>query len=384
MRSSLRCDIFCRVIDNYGDIGVCWRLARQLAEEYGFHIRLWVDELGVFARLCPEVDAQQAQQTVRGIEVHRWAGDFPLLIPGDVVIETFACHLPECFMTAMTDRKPAPVWINLDYLSAEAWVAEYHALPSLHPRLPLSKTFFFPGFAGHTGGLLREAGLEGQRQAFLHDASAQAAFWARLGHPPPAPDALRISLFAYTAQPALLQQWQDSGESICCLACENRDPAGIEALTGSRWQSGAVYQRGTLEIRCLPFLEQVDYDRLLWLCDLNFVRGEDSFLRAQWAAKPMLWQIYPQDEAAHLPKLDAFLAIYCAGLPESSAAIVRALFAAWNAENPALAPEIWRNYRKILPELTLHAENWRKKQAERQDLCASLVDFCRSQGIMRG
>ena len=114
------------------------------------------------------------------------------------------------------------------------------------------------------------------------------------------------------------------------------------------------------------------------------MRGEDSFLRAQWAARPLLWQIYPQEEAAHLVKLDAFLEIYCAGLSARQSALVRRLHAAWNGENPVFSPEIWTDYCKILPELTLHAENWQKKLAKRQDLCASLVHFCRSKGIMRG
>ena len=384
MMSLDRWDIFCRVIDNYGDIGVCWRLARQLSSEYAVQVRLWVDELAAFARLCPEIDTGQDVQRVRGVEVHRWQADFPLVEPSDVVIETFACHLPESFVQAMATLDPAPVWVNLDYLSAETWVAEYHALPSPHPRLPLVKTFFFPGFAENTGGLLCEAGLERRRHEFLCSAIDQAAFWNRLGQVPPPPETLCISLFAYTAQPALLRAWQDGDQAICCLAFENRHPSTIEAFTGSPWRSGTAFQRGRLEIRCLPFLEQDDYDRLLWLCKLNCVRGEDSFLRAQWAARPLLWQIYPQEEAAHQVKLDAFLEIYCAGLSARQSAIVRRLHAAWNGENPVFSPEIWTDYCKILPELTLHAENWQKKQAKQQDLCASLVHFCRSKGIMCG
>ena len=38
-------DVFCRVVDNYGDAAVCWRLARQLADEHGARVRLWIDLL---------------------------------------------------------------------------------------------------------------------------------------------------------------------------------------------------------------------------------------------------------------------------------------------------------------------------------------------------
>ena len=169
----LRWDIFCNVIDNFGDIGVCWRLARQLAAEHDFSVRLWVDDFAVFQHLCPEITPGNPQQTALGVEVRHWAGDLSGEEPGDVVIETFACRLPERFEAAMAERRPRPVWINLDYLSAEDWVAGCHALPSPHPRLPLTKYFFFPGFTEKTGGLLRENDLELRRQAFAATPAAR-------------------------------------------------------------------------------------------------------------------------------------------------------------------------------------------------------------------
>jgi uncharacterized repeat protein (TIGR03837 family) len=54
-------------------------------------------------------------------------------------------------------------------------------------------------------------------------------------------------------------------------------------------------------------LPQREFDHLLWACDLNFVRGEDSLVRALWAGQPFVWQIYPQHDNAHHAKLDAFL-----------------------------------------------------------------------------
>ena len=137
-------DIFCNVVDNYGDIGVCWRLARQLAAEHGFRVRLWVDELAAFRHICPEIDPCSPRQTVGGVEIRRWEADYQPIEPGDVVLETFACRLPERFVEAMAARKTSPVWINLDYLSAETWVSGCHGLPSPHPQFPLTKYFFFP------------------------------------------------------------------------------------------------------------------------------------------------------------------------------------------------------------------------------------------------
>ncbi|MEI7613029.1 MAG: elongation factor P maturation arginine rhamnosyltransferase EarP [Betaproteobacteria bacterium] len=378
----LQWDIFCNVIDNYGDIGVCWRLARQLAAEHGFAIRLWVDELAAFKRICPEIDTQRPVQEVSGVVVRRWEGDLSDIVPGDVVIEAFACRLPEAFERAMAERSPQPVWINLEYLSAEAWVSDCHALPSPHPQLTLNKYFFFPGFDATTGGLLRENDLEARRQSFLASAQKKHEFWQQLGMLPPPDGALTISLFAYEnpALPDLLTLWAQGQMPVCCLAPLTQTLPIIEAFADQGLQAGDVVCLGNLEIRMLPFVAQADYDALLWSCDINFVRGEDSFVRAQWAEKPMLWQIYPQNDDAHRDKLEAFLEKYCTSLSHSAASSVRALFLAWNGLNASggIDPDSWQQWMDALPEIRQNAVNWSNRLKKQEDLCSSLVRFCLS------
>src|SRR5690606_2488281 len=119
-----RWDIFCRVVDNFGDIGVCWRLARQLSHEYGLAIRLWVDDLESTQRLLPEVDTVLPVQKVDGIAIHHWKPEFSFDAVADVVIEAFACELPDIYLREMAEARP--IWLNLEYLSAESWVEEYH------------------------------------------------------------------------------------------------------------------------------------------------------------------------------------------------------------------------------------------------------------------
>ena len=379
-------DIFCTVVDNYGDIGVCWRLARQLVAEHGVSVRLWVDELAAFGKICAEIDPRLPIQTAQGVEVRRWESTWAEVLPGDVVIEAFACQLPEPFVAAMADRQRSPVWINLDYLSAEAWVSGCHALPSPHPRLPLTKYFYFPGFDQTTGGLLREADLERQRQAFCASAQQQAAFWRRLSQSPPPADALLVSLFAYEnpALADLLAIWAQGERRVCCLAPVTRTLAAIEQFAGRRLHAGDVICRGALEIRLLDFVAQPDYDRLLWSCDMNLVRGEDSFVRAQWAARPLLWQIYPQADDAHQVKLAAFLDRYCAGLPEAAAAAVHEFHRQWNAApgdgqlGGRISAGSWARWLAALPDLRRHAERWATNLSKQEDLCSSMVHFCLS------
>jgi len=377
---TLHWDIFCNVIDNYGDIGVCWRLARQLAAEFGFAVRLWVDDLSVFQRLCPEIRQDQPEQRILGVNVRHWTKDFPDAAPGDIVVEAFACRLPECFEAAMAERTPKPVWINLDYLSAEAWVSGCHTLPSPHPQLPLTKYFFFPGLTEDTGGLLRERDLDERRQEFITSPSAQHRFFEALGIPPSLPGTLQISLFSYENQAVadLLSCWANGRRPVRCLAPLTQNRRQLEAFTGQTLCVGDSVQRGQIEICIIPFIPQPEYDKLLWICDVNFVRGEDSFVRAQWAAKPMVWQIYPQEENAHQAKLKAFLDIYCASLDERLATIAQTLFMAWNGDSRLTITESWEQWESALQEFQRHAEKWQKKLIKQQDLCNRLVQFCRS------
>ncbi len=137
-----RWDIFCSVVDNFGDIGVTWRLARQLVVEHKCEVRLWVDDLRAFERMCPEVDVRLDQQWQEGVDVRHWPAEWATTPAADVVIAAFACQLPPDYMEAMAQRERVPLWMNLDYLSAEDWVVGCHRLPSVKFK-GVQKYFFF-------------------------------------------------------------------------------------------------------------------------------------------------------------------------------------------------------------------------------------------------
>ncbi|WP_345250720.1 elongation factor P maturation arginine rhamnosyltransferase EarP [Pigmentiphaga soli] len=358
----MHADLFCRIIDNYGDIGVCWRLARQMAAEHGWAMRLWVDDLAVFARLEPRLDPGAARQAVGGIEVVHWTQPAPDLAPADVVIEAFACDPPPAYVHRMQDSLRRPAWINLEYLSAEPWIDNCHALPSPQPS-GLVKYFFFPGFTEGSGGLIRERGLTAARDALQAGPAARAA-WLRETGIEPRDDRL-VTLFCYP----------DASASVLAdVLAQDERPSTLAVAHGVAPYLRAG-ERGALRIARLPFLSQPGYDRLLWCADLNFVRGEDSFVRAQWAARPMVWHIYPQAQAAHIDKLHAWLA------REPAPLAGRELNAAWNGETgrdglaqrlrAALAPAAWQDWRR-------HARAWSDRLAAQDDLAARLAAFCRT------
>jgi uncharacterized repeat protein (TIGR03837 family) len=375
--------IFCKVVDNYGDIGICWRFARQLQREHGIAVTLWVDNLRSFRRICPDVATEAEVQHLAGVTVRHWRDQQGVFAPqdvADIVIEFFACDIPPGYIAAMAQCEPRPVWLNLEGLSAEEWVEGCHTLASMHPRLPLTKHFFFPGFTGKTGGLLRESTLDAERRQFQSEPAGMAAFLAQFGVTAEEMAALKVSLFCYPHAPvaALFDAWKNGGAALTCLVPEGVAPDAVEAFLGAEAKPGAARTQGALTVRVLPFVAQQDYDKLLWACDLNFVRGEDSVVRAQWAGRPFVWHIYHQDENLHHVKLRAFLQRYSPGIDSLNAFSLR-----WNGAGGEMLDAgeldaLWRPFQSDLPQISLRSEDWQRKMLENGDLCGNLLRFAAS------
>jgi uncharacterized repeat protein (TIGR03837 family) len=379
MTPSLRWDIFCRIVDNYGDAGVCWRLARQLAAEHGLAVTLWIDDVASLAHIESTVDPRRDDQVARSVRVCRADDAQPAQFRNpDVVIEGFGCGLPDAYREAMAGEPRPPVWVNLEYLSAEAWVESAHALPSPHPRLPLTCWFYFPGFTPSTGGLLREERLLATRDEFRRDRSARQRMWRSVDMQP-AGAGLTVSLFCYAnpALPALLDAWAEGDEEVVCVV-----PEGVAQPDLDHWTGGAVPHpgaptiRGRLTLTVAKYVDQDAFDRRLWACDLNFVRGEDSLVRALWAGQPLVWHIYPQAENVHLMKLDALLTRYEAGVDAAAAHAQRAFWQAWNSGHADATGAAWPALRAALPQLRARGHAWSLRLARQTDLAKGLVNFC--------
>ncbi len=368
-----RWDLFCRVVDNFGDAGTAWRLARQLVAEHRLAVTLWIDAPSVLGDLAG-VPVAAGSVTPAGVMVRRlerWMPGEPL--PA-VVVDVLGGGVPGGLVEQMRTAAAPPRWFVVEYLSAEGWVEAAHGLPSPHPGTGVSRRFWFPGFTQATGGLLRERDLLARRDAFRAESTRAAALWRSLGLPELG-DALRVSLFCYPDAPLadLLDAWAGGSEPIVGIV-----PGGVATDALARWAGGAGWprpvRRGALTLHPVPFVSQDRYDEILWACDFNLVRGEDSFVRAQWAGRPFAWNIYPQEARAHAVKLDAFLGRYAAGLPPAPHAALTAFSRAWNGLAPAHAlGSAWQALRNDAAALAAHAVAWSNRLAAVPDFADTLV-----------
>jgi uncharacterized repeat protein (TIGR03837 family) len=309
-----------------------------------------------------------------------WRWPSPLQIatmpPGDVMVEAFGCELPPEFLARRVAQVRAPVWINLEYMSAESYVERSHGLQSpvsTGPAAGWRKWFYYPGFTSRTGGLLREADLLA-RQARFDLAAWRRALLPKLEHLAgvagrnASPEDERwISLFCYEppALPALLTQLRESNLATRLLVTPGRATQAVREALHDRSQS-TPRENSNLTISFLPAFSQHEFDALLWTCDFNFVRGEDSLVRALWAGKPFAWHIYRQDDQAHHAKLDAMLDLL------KAPATLRQFHHVWNATgsaSDALPPlELDDAWQKCVSEARTHL-------LSQPDLTTQLLQF---------
>lgn len=371
-------DIFCQVIDNHGDLGVCWRLSCQLAAR-GQRVRLWVDDASALSWMAPN--------GFPGVEVKAWTPVLEVqgLSPADVWVEAFGCEIaPELIAVHASEiraRGQKHTWINLEYLSAQAYVERNHGLTSpvmSGPGAGLHKHFFYPGFTPRTGGLLRETDLLDRQAHFDRDTWLMALDLARNEERPeehlteqPADQRL-VSLFCYepSALPDLLAQLASDDTPTRLLVTAGRTSIAVKTEIEHKNRLQPLWNmHEQLSISYLPYLNQDDFDHLLWACDLNFVRGEDSLVRAIWAGKPFIWHIYPQHDDAHHDKLSTFLDWLHA--PES----LRQFHLRWNGVNDAPLASLGPLALALWGEVT-HAA--RQGLWQQDDLVCQLLAFVTS------
>lgn len=358
-----RWDIFCDVVDNYGDAAICWRLASILANAHHQNVCLWINKPAILRQLHPS-SPSSLPGFYKNVEIREWPEDDIPIVLGDYVIEGFGCTLPPSVQTALRIQKPQ--WINLDYLSAEEWVNNHHGLSTPARNGLPPRTFFYPGFTHKTGGLLREPDLIKNRDAFYADTQAKDNFRIQLGLPPHTRNHLLISFFSYADAdyPGFLTNCLNASSPVTIVAPDPRNAAPLhQALI-------AMGSPSSITLCTPPFLDMDSYDKLLWIADLNFVRGEDSFVRAQWAEKPFIWQAYPQMDNHHLAKVDAFMALYTDTMPCALKTSLCDFHHRWNTPQQSLIKDT--SFLSLLPDLQFFSSEWCTRQLKIDSLTETL------------
>jgi uncharacterized repeat protein (TIGR03837 family) len=346
--------IFCRVVDNHGDLGVCWRMATQLAKRQ-WQVTLYVDEASALQWMAPD--------GCEGVKVLAWPEDNESIsqhAAADVVIEAFGCDIPASFQAAMAAWPQAPVWINLEYFSAEDAALRNHGLASpvmSGPAKGMSKWFYYPGLTEDSGGVM--GGLSAMTSLGMTGSDGKHAQAHAL--------ALKISLFCY--EPASLGLWLEQlnelPQSVVLSVTAGRATQAVRQVLKA-WSVPTIFV-----IEELPYLSHPAFDAMLAAQDLNLVRGEDSLIRAIWAGKAFLWQIYPQDDGAHHAKLAAFLKA-----THASDVVVQAHLA-WNAEQPTPLPVLTPSN---MAEWTAWAQAIQQSLQAQNDLVSRLEGFVATHG----
>lgn len=380
MRHTVRkLTLLCRIVDNLGDAGVALRFARQWLQTHpADSVCICTDQTAPFHRLIgshahasipghatPLTDRMTILGSLDPADHFEW---------GDLIIEMFGTPVPAHWKQRLAARKPQPHWVNLEYLSAEPWIEDCHGLWSSDPATGWRQLFFFPGFTGKTGGLLGAEPAAQTRPASETEAKTQ---------PPQGGGALRAFVFAYCLAP--LQPWLIAGHA-------NKVSFHIASASNDQTLPDAP----ACEVQTVDFVPQTEFDTLLKSFDLVFIRGEDSFVRAQLAGLPFVWQIYPTDDGAHWTKLDAFFSIYAEGLAEPARSALKKLWWYWNcnssgntSSNTGSIPDGVQaedkqatdhlNANNILnavlaemPILQAHAQRWQEKIARHSNLIERL------------
>ncbi len=302
--------ILCSVVDNYGDIGFVYRLARSLTQKHPeLNLSLIVSNLVSFASMAPGIDSTKAIQQYNNWTVLDWNADaecreYYSHHSLKIILQCFQCERPEWLDNILFDKKRTEIaqLINIEYLTAEEWADDFHLLKSGTRSAFVKKVNFMPGFSEKTAGLL----LDKPFITYLED---QKSALSRVPFLEKKENTFDVLLFSYPRDFTPVIKALVNFESY--KKTHNPDfnirifaAAGISLESVKKALSDV---NNDFQLICLPYLSQEQWDALLTLMDFNFIRGEDSFSRACLSGIPFIWHAYPQEEEYHLVKVKAFV-----------------------------------------------------------------------------
>lgn len=377
MARSLKIDVMCKVVDNFGDIGFCWRLCRELSN-MGHELRLFCDRIDVLSAIIQQ--NLTPKMNFRGVEVYSWDFQEASAIEVDLVIEAYGCGLLDSYRQSAWSANPK-LWIVLDYLALEGWAKDCHGLRSPSNLHSCVKYFYFPGLDDCLGGVLADASFKTLKQSVESDLAAHRDSWlGRFGYKLGV-GSRWFSLFAYqhSWRTFFLDLQESSNETVVWIpagyalewAKNNLEEMGFLPVGGS-------WVLNTITVCPLPFLAQEHYQELLLLCDFSVVRGEDSFVLALLSSKPFLWHAYCQADWAHMDKVTGFVQTLQRYLPSDHLPYLELLQGFNQREVNRDDLDLQIDYSWLFENLTEIQESFEKLSLDawqRWDLMSKLTNF---------
>lgn len=368
-KEKISVDLFCSVIDNYGDIGVCYRLARELSRNHKF-VSLYVDDLQALRTIEPSFPLNATKyQLSPSIIIKYWSKVCEDYTPADVIIECFACNLDESYIKKMTSRT---LWINLEYLSAESWIEGCHKLPSFQNN-GVNKYFFFPGFTNKTGGL----NFEENFPLITYD-YARHKVQELLQLPVSSIDRFTVQIFSYeTPQlfPLLSAILIHHPDTLFLLPKGRSTKYLLETRASDTKKLQAMYPNALWHV--FPMQQQEAYSYIIKACDLNVVRGEDSITQAVINGRPFLWHIYQQKDNIHLDKLRAFTELLTQNTTPKLRSIIEQAFLALDnsSSNTCSASVIFNEFMIEYCQIFGLCKTWSESLIQNNSLGRNLSEF---------
>ena len=305
-------DIFCEIIDNFGDIGVVYRLAKELKTFYNDNVKIRVilnrvNEFVNMNKKAKDTDYQEIDGIIYMTNEYL-AKNICTFSPANVIIEAFGCNILETYLEKA--KLESSLLINLEYLSGEDWIEGIHLMESPLGAEKLKKFFFMPGFTEKSGGVIVDKLFLNRKKSVLENKK----FYLEKYIPEIDESYFLGTIFSYEKNfLPLIDVLLENGKQNCLLILGEKSQMSINKIIENlnfTYSSEGIYKYKNILIKFMPFLEQEEYEELINLADYNFVRGEDSFVRALLTGKPFVWHIYLQEEMAHMDKIDGFIKRY--------------------------------------------------------------------------
>jgi uncharacterized repeat protein (TIGR03837 family) len=285
-------DIFCDIIDNYGDIGVVYRLSKELSKK-GYNVRIFSNKFSEIEKIIKNFSAKKNFQKLNNIEFINLDEPLQVSYTANIIIESFGCNIPDEYIDKLDEK--TKLIINLEYLTAESWVEDFHLKESFSPKSFIKKYFYMPSFTLNSGGIILDNEYLQKVNSIKKDKEyIFNSFYKNLGLKYNS-EIFYINIFTYNWNfKNFLNYLIETNKKYCIFILDNRF-------------DGKFILNDKISINYLSYMPQEDFDTWLNISDFNFVRGEESFVRATLSEIPFVWNIYPQENDVHFNKLNAFM-----------------------------------------------------------------------------